>query len=377
MELKNFRKYTEVFIKHKLNYRFHEVFEFFDDVLLFLFDDLFGLFEWSCVFGAGEGVELGDVVLVEDGVGYEGGLETEWILDLTGDDHLGVELSLGEVREVVGIEEWVELLFHVEGIFGRDPEAYERTDIPEKTLGNFCGDLFDELVGDDETESVFAGLGEDLGKGLGCEVLELVDIEEKRLPFVFGFGLSSHGGLENLCDNHRPEESHDFFLEFAFWEFDEEDFSLVHHRSEIELVFFGGENIFDDIDGENLSDFVEDRHNRFGVELLRPSGKFVGPEVPHDIVPNSFDHRVAEILVGEGTDDIEECRIFFVEQREEDHTEDVFKFRIPVTPEEFFEDVDESLCEDLFGFSISHIERIEAKRELLIRRIEDNDIVFP
>lgn len=166
-------------------------------------------------------------------------------------------------------------------------------------------------------------------------------------------------------------------MEFAFWEFDEEDFPLVHHRSEIELVFFGGENIFDDIDGEDLSDFVEDRHDRFGVELLRPSGKFVGPEVPDDIIPDSFDHRVAEILVGEGTDDIKECRIFFVEQREEDHTEDVLEFRIPVGAEEFFEDVDESLREDLFGFPLFHIERIEAKRELLIGRIEDNDIVFP
>lgn len=55
----------------------------------------------------------------------------------------------------------------------------------------------------------------------------------------------------------------------------------------------------------------------------------------------------------------------------------MLEFRIPITPEEFLEDVDESLRENLFRFSVSHIERIETKRELLIGRIEDNDIVFP
>ena len=53
----------------------------------------------------------------------------------------------------------------------------------------------------------------------------------------------------------------------------------------------------------------------------------------------------------------------------------MLELRIPIRSEELLEDIDESFCEDLLGLVALHVKRIEAEWKLLIRRIEDDDIV--
>lgn len=237
-------------------------------------------------------------------------------------------------------------------------------------------DLTEELVCDDEAKAIFSSLREDLGECLCCKVLELIDIEEKWNSSIFVCSSSSHGCLIYLGHEHSTQESHDLFLESSFWELDEEDFAIVHDFPEIELVLCRYEDILHHIDREELSDLVENRHDCLIVELLRPTCEFIGPEVSHDIISYMFDHHIAEILVRERSDHIEYSRIRYIEKCQEEHPENVLELRIPICPEEFFEYIDKSFCKDLLRFSRFYSEWIEAKRELFIRWVEYDDVIF-
>jgi len=57
-----------------------------------------------------------------------------------------------------------------------------------------------------------------------------------------------------------------------------------------------------------------------------------------------IDHDISKVFIRQGPDDIEECRPWSIKQGQEDHPEDMFQFWIPVSSEEFFEDIDKSLC---------------------------------
>lgn len=97
-------------------------------------------------------------------------------------------------------------------------------------------DLPEELVCDDEPETVFSRFGEDLRESLSREVLELIDIEKEGDSTIFIRSSSPHSRLIDLRHEHRTEESHDLFLESSFRELDQEDFFCVHDLSEIEFV---------------------------------------------------------------------------------------------------------------------------------------------
>lgn len=96
--------------------------------------------------------------------------------------------------------------------------------------------LPEELVCDDETETVLSRFGEDLRKSLSREILEFIDIEKEGNSTIFIRSCTSHGSLIYLRYEHRTEKSHDLFLESSFRELDQEDFFRVHDLSEIELI---------------------------------------------------------------------------------------------------------------------------------------------
>jgi hypothetical protein len=87
-------------------------------------------------------------------------------------------------------------------------------------------------------------------------------------------------------------------------------------------------------------------------------------------------HDIAKIFVCESPDDVKHGCIWYIKESEKEHPENVFQFWIPVTSEEFFENIDKSFRKYLFGFSLFDRERIETKWMFLICRIKYDDIVF-
>lgn len=152
---------------------------------------------------------------------------------------------------------------------------------------------------------------------------------------------------------------------------------MVHCFTEIELVLCGDEYIFHHIYREELSHFIEYRHYSFIIELLWPSSKLIGPEVPHNIILNVLDHHISKIFVRKCTNNIEHRGIRYIEESEEEHTEYVFELGVPIRSKEFFEYINKSLCKYLFWFSISYCQWIETKRKFFIGWIKYDDIVFP
>ncbi len=173
---------------------------------------------------------------VDHDVGDIASADRERIADLSLHEHLGIRFSNPEIGEVIGTNMWIEVSRHDLGVFCRYSERDECSHVPKDSMDEVLRDLSHELVGNSESESVFASFGEDLRERLGCEVLELIDIEEKWNSCIFIRASATHGSLVYLGHEHRTQESHDLFLEASFWELDEEDFLIIHDLSEVELV---------------------------------------------------------------------------------------------------------------------------------------------
>jgi hypothetical protein len=110
--------------------------------------------------------------------------------------------------------------------------------------------------------------------------------------------------------------------------------------------------------------------------LLRPACELIGPEIPDYIILYRIDHRVSEVLVRQRPDDIKQRRPWLIQERQEDHPQHVFELGIPIGSEEFFEDIDKSLCQNLLGFHFLDVQRIETEWILFVCGIKDDDVVF-
>ena len=84
------------------------------------------------------------------------------------------------------------------------------------------------MVGQDEFEAEFTGLGKDLDKRSGSEVLELVDIKEEVAALFFGDMDAIHGGDLELADDHGAQEGGVVLPDFALGEIQDDDLALVH-----------------------------------------------------------------------------------------------------------------------------------------------------
>jgi hypothetical protein len=99
-------------------------------------------------------------------------------------------------------------------------------------------------------KSVFTSFGKYLAKCFSGKVLKLVYIQEEVGSGSLICTCSTHGSLINLRNKHGSQESHDFFLQFPFADFDEQDFLAIHDFAEIQLIFLTSKYIFENIDGQ-------------------------------------------------------------------------------------------------------------------------------
>ena len=103
---------------------------------------------------------------------------------------LQVDIVLREIHQIVHHKLRLELLLKILGICSPDSKAHYRPDVAEHRVANdrTCTifKLRDILVCKRKVKPILPSLGEYAREGIGCEVLELIDIEVEIVTLILG-----------------------------------------------------------------------------------------------------------------------------------------------------------------------------------------------
>jgi hypothetical protein len=187
-----------------------------------------------------------------------------------------------------------------------------------------------------ETQPVFAGLGEDRGKGIGAEVLELVD--EKVEVAALGFRPVRPGHRRQLKLRHeqRPKQVGLVVAETPLGEVGDEQAPVVHHERETQLASDLAQDVSHHWIQQELTELVLDRGNGLAFEPLVVAGVFLRPEGADERVFDLADDSFPEPVLSEQPVDGQERHVLAIEQTSDRVVQEVFKPRPPrITPDGF------------------------------------------
>ena len=169
------------------------------------------------------------------------------------DVQFDIRLVVGDAQDILFGQIRRVFLGEIFRVFGADFKAHHRADVTKDGVahtrvvvaaGSLC-ELGDVLVRHDKSETVFAGFGQNCGKSVGGEILELIDIEIEILALFLGHILAAHGRHVDLVDENKAEELGVQITDFAFRQIDEEDFLVIHDFTDVEGAFGLADDIAD------------------------------------------------------------------------------------------------------------------------------------
>ena len=279
-----------------------------------LFFVFFGGFDGFTDFvlddSAGAGVLLtrgfdDDVEVVRGGIGDGESSSREGGDLFAVDNHADDEVAVGHLNEVGAFKGGLELFDEERGVVSGDAEGDGGADVTKDGVAYGVGHLGDVLVGDGEVEAVFASLGENDGKRVGGEVLELVDVEvEWTAVFYVGDVGAGHGGELDLGDEEGAENAGVVFANETFGEVDDEDFAFVHDFADIKAGFGLADDIANDGVGSEGADLVQNWGDGLGDLFVTPGAELLFPALEDGNVFTIVESFFAEVFIGEHAGDV-------------------------------------------------------------------------
>ena len=193
---------------------------------------------------------------------------------------------------------------------------------------------------DDEIELVFAGLGENVGKRLVGEVLELVDIKIKRgqcMQHLGGNVGARHGCEINLGDEHGAQQCRIDLAHAALGKVHNQDLFLIHDLPDVERGLGLADDVADERVAGKLPYFI--LYGRRGVLGVAVGivGKLVYPKTLYDRVFDVLHYLFAKCLVDEHPVDVKQCCARELQQRQQRVGKYVFHARAPGVDPDFAE----------------------------------------
>ena len=138
----------------------------------------------------------------------------------------------------------------------------------------------DVLVCNGEVQAVFSSLGKNDGEGIGCKVLELVDVKVEWATITDIRDVrTAHGGELDFCDEESAENTSIVFTNETFRKVYDENLSFIHDFSDIEAGFWLADDITDNWVGCEGTNLVQNRRDTFVDLFFVPLAKFVFPEL--------------------------------------------------------------------------------------------------
>ncbi len=155
-------------------------------------------------------------------------------------------------------------------------------------------------------------------------------------------------------DEHGSQECAVFFTEFSDSKIGDEYFFTIHQIVKRKAGLGLADDIPDHGVGDKLADLVDDRDDRFAGELVIPRGELGGPEFFDQRIGDIADDFLSEDIVGKHPGNAEDACVGIFKKSQCGIPQNMFETLIPVHPEQFFEDGDESGNDILLEFELSH-----------------------
>ena len=226
-----------------------------------------------------------------------------------------IKLLHAEVDHIFCFEEWRHLCLHFRRIIAAYAEDDDIGNITKHGVQHFGQKLRGVLVSHRQIDAVFARLAEEIDKGAGNEVMELIGVQIKIMASIFGYFRSRHARLFYFGNEHGAEKTGVLLADLALGQIDKQNLFAVRQFLEIDFVFFLREDVAQGGHGKKLAQFVDQRDNGIGVKFLRPVGKFHREKALYHVVGDVLNHFLAVRAVGQhrnhaahsGIGIIEEC----------------------------------------------------------------------
>ena len=307
------------------------------------------------------------------------GLRRERMGGDTVDHKLDVDVVLGQVHKIVQHEFRLELLFEELRVLRAHAKRRHRTDVAENGVPHprivAVDELADVLIRENETEVIFAGLGEDIGERIRGKVLELVHVREEILALALRHVHTRHGRKLKPRDDHRAQEPRIVLADLALREVHDEDLPLVHDLPHVN----GRTRLAEDVPyqgiRDELPDFVLDRGHRLGLQTLGIAGEFVRPERLDDRIGEVFHDPRAVRGFGEHAHDAQKRRIGILEKRQDGVVQNVLHARGPDIGPDLLEDAHHAGRDEMPELGADLFERVERDRMIEIERREIDHVV--
>ena len=285
-------------------------------------------------------------------------------------------MAVVELQEVGGFEGGLELFDENGGVVGRDAEGDGGADVAEDGVADGVGHLGGVLVCDGEIETVFSGLGENDGEGIGGEVLELIDVEIEGATVFYVFDVGAgHGGELDGGNEEGAENAGVVFADETFTQVYDENLSLVHNFADVEGGFRLADNITNNGVGGEGADLVQNRGDGLVDLFFVPLAEFVFPELEDSDIGTIIESFFSEIFVGEHAGDVEKGGRGAIKKSEEGEAENVLETRAPRVAEHTFQDADNFGADVGFSRVVGKLEWVISHGKIAVGGVEINDVV--
>src|SRR5260370_38076413 len=111
-----------------------------------------------------------------------------------------------EVGESGGRECVAKFLLQDLGVCVSDTEGEQGSYVAENRLADREWKLIDVLMREGEAQTILPGFRENRSKGVGREILELVDYQMEVVPLLLGAGCTYHGSQLKLRDEQGTQK---------------------------------------------------------------------------------------------------------------------------------------------------------------------------
>ena len=302
-------------------------------------------------------------------------LEGNPVLPVLGQPH--GNFMAAKINQLLRPEFVPKRLLHHGGVRMPDVETNQGADISKHGLLDGRGKLVNELVGENKTEPVFPGLGENGHKSFGGKVLELVNKKEKVLAFLLRLACPRHRRELELRDQKRSEQIGLVVAKLALGEIGDEQPPGVNRKGDVHLAFHLAQNVADDGIQQELAELVLDGGDGFALKAGFIAGIFILPKGADERVFDLLDDPGAIFLVGEHSIDAQEGRVLAVEKGGHGIVQNVFQSRPPRVMPDALAGADDAGGDQMPFIPWGTGEQIQSHREFEVCRIEIHQMIGP
>jgi hypothetical protein len=278
---------------------------------------------------------------------------------------------VGQVDDVERREDRKELLGEDLGVAVPEPEGDRRSHVAEDGVLNLAIELSEVLMREHQPHAVLAQFREHGRERERREVVELVEVHEEVGALILRTVGAAKGRPADACHEESAQESGAVAANTPLGEIHQEDLALVHDGAQVDRLFVG-EHPTENRVREEGANLVLDRCDGLRAQVVRVPFVLFDPESSYLGIPHLSEKRAAERLVGKERGKIGERGTGLIEECEERVAQNVLKAGSPRVLPLALEDVEEGGGRERPPRDGYLCERVEPKREIRVRRIEED-----